>query len=62
TGIVGAAIGELRALEHPPTIAALLVVLAAVALFSVLSNNRQPQAEIRFEEEPPDKLLTLDLS
>ncbi len=65
TGIVGIAIGELNALERPAVFGAVLAVLAFAALLVVLRNNwlaRPSQAELRFEEEPPDRLLSLDLS
>jgi len=65
TGIVGVAAGELRAFERPATFAAILGVFGFAALFSIFRKNwlaRPSQAELRFEEEPPDKLVTLDLS
>ena len=65
TGIVGAAVGELQALQRPTAFAAVLSALGVAALGAVLRNNwlaRPALAELRFEEEPPDRLLTLDLS
>ena len=65
TGIIGAAIGELQALERPAVFGSVLAVLGTCALIALLRNNwqaRPSQAELRFEEEPPDRLLTLDLS
>jgi CubicO group peptidase (beta-lactamase class C family) len=65
TGIVGAAIGELQALERPAVFAVVLAVLGIGALLAMLRNNWQAcpsRAELRFEEEPPDRLLTLGLS
>ena len=64
SGMVGAAIGELQALERPAVFAAVLAVLASGALFAWFHNDwlaRPSQAELRFEEEPPDRLLSLDL-
>ena len=65
SGIVGAALGELQALERPAVFAAILGSLGVAALFAILRNNwlaRPSQAELRFEEIPPDKLLSLELS
>jgi hypothetical protein len=64
-GIVGCAVGEREALESPVTSAALLAGLGIAALVAILRNNwlaSPRQAELRFEEEPPDRLLSLDLS
>ena len=63
-GIVALAAGELRALERPALFASVLAVLVAAALGAILRNNwlaRPSRAELRFEEEPPDRLLSLDL-
>jgi CubicO group peptidase (beta-lactamase class C family) len=64
-GIVGVAIEELQAFERPAVFAALLAVVGIAALVIIFRNNwlaRPSQAELRFEEEPPDRLLSLDLS
>ena len=64
-GIVGAAVNELKALESPAASAAVLACLGIAALFAILRNNwlaSPSRAELRFEEEPPDQLLSLDLS
>jgi len=64
-GIMGAAVNELKALESVVASAAVLACLGIAALFTVLRNNwlaRSGQAELRFEEEPSDQLLSLDLS
>jgi CubicO group peptidase (beta-lactamase class C family) len=64
-GIVGVTIEELQALEHPAVFAAGLAVVGSAALFIVFRNNwlaRPSQAELRFEEEPSDRLLSLNLS
>jgi len=64
-GIIGAAVNERKALQSPAGTAAVLAVLGVAALFAILRNNwlaRPGQAELRFEEEPPDRLLSLDLS
>jgi CubicO group peptidase (beta-lactamase class C family) len=64
-GIVGCALGEMQVLESPAATAAVLAALGIAALLAVLRNNRAAgpgQTELRFEEEPPDRLLTLDLS
>jgi hypothetical protein len=64
-GIVGAAINERKALQSPGASAALLAALGIAAVISILRNNwlaAPSRAELRFEEEPPDKLLSLDLS
>ncbi|HTS65641.1 MAG TPA: serine hydrolase [Candidatus Acidoferrales bacterium] len=65
TGIVGMAIGELDAFQRPAAIAGVLGALAFAALAAILRNNwmaHPGQAELRFEEEPPDRLVSLDLS
>jgi CubicO group peptidase (beta-lactamase class C family) len=64
-GIMGCAVGELKALQSPVSCAVLLASLAIAALFAVARNNwlaRPSQAELRFEEVPPDQLLSLELS
>ena len=64
-GIVGAAVNELKALDSPAIITAVLAGLGIAALFAMLRNNwlaSPSRAELRFEEEPPDQLLSLDLS
>ena len=65
-GIVGAAIWELHALARPPLMAALSSPSSASSLPGLCSGNdrraRPGHAELRFEEEPPDRVLTLDLS
>ena len=63
--IVGAAITEREALDSPVATAAIVCGLAIAALFAILRNNRLAHpnlAELRFEEIPPDKLLSLELS
>ena len=63
--IVGAAVNELEALESFAASAALLGGLGIAAIFCILRNNwmaRPGNAELRFEEIPPDQLLSLDLS
>ena len=64
-GTVSCAVKEREMLENPVASAAVLVGLGIAALFTILRNNclaSPSQAELRFEEEPPDRLLTLDLS
>ncbi len=64
-GVMGLAIAELEALKRPRVFAMSLAVLAIAALAAVLRNNwlaRPDLAELRFEEEPPDRLLGLELS
>ncbi len=65
TGIVSAAIAELEAFNRPVVLAAILGFLGIASLLLIIRNNwlaRSSQAELRFEEEPPDKLLALNLS
>ena len=65
SGIVGCALGELHALESPAATATVLTGMGIAALFAVVRNNwlaRPSQAELRFEEIPPDQLLSLELS
>jgi len=64
-GVVACSVGERNALASPTATAAILAGLGAVALFAVLRNNwlaHPSQAELRFEEVPPDQLLGLELS
>jgi CubicO group peptidase (beta-lactamase class C family) len=64
-GIVGCAISEREMLESPVACAAVLAGFGIAALFAMLRNNwlaSPSQAELRYEEEPPDRLLSLDLS
>jgi hypothetical protein len=64
-GVVGAAVNELKAFESPAASAAVLFGLGTVALFAILRNNwlaSPSRAELRFEEEPPDQLQSLNLS
>ena len=61
-GLVGCAVGERQALESPVASSALLAGLGFAAFFAILRNNwlaGSGQAELRFEEEPPDRLLSL---
>jgi hypothetical protein len=63
--ILGAAINERKALQDPAATAAILAGLAIAAVFAILRNNwlaAPSRAELRFEEEPPDKLTSLNLS
>jgi CubicO group peptidase (beta-lactamase class C family) len=65
SGTVGCAVAEREALQSPVTSAAVLAGLGIAALFAILRNNwlaSPGQAELRFEEEPTDRLLSLDLS
>ncbi len=65
SGNVAIAIGELKVLGNPLACAAALGGLGMAAAFAVLRNNRLARpglAELRFEEEPPDRLVGLDLS
>ena len=64
-GLLSCALGELHALRSAVATLAVLACLAAAALLAVLRNNwlaRPSQAELRFEEIPPDQLLSLELS
>jgi hypothetical protein len=64
-GIVGCAITEREMLESPVACAAVVAGFGIAALFAILRNNwlaSPGQAELRFEEEPPDRLISLDLS
>jgi formate-dependent nitrite reductase membrane component NrfD len=64
-GLVGCAVGEREALENPPACAAVLAGLGIAAVFALLRNNwlaRPSQAELRYEEIPPDHLVSLELS
>ena len=65
SGVVACAVGERNALQSSAATAAILAGLGIAALFAVLRNNwlaRPSQAEIRFEEVPPDQVLSLGLS
>ena len=62
--VLQAAGEERKALESPAASIAILASLGIVAGFCVLRSNWQARsnyAELRFEEEPSDRLLTLDL-
>ena len=64
-GVVGAALAERQALGRPAAAAAVLTGLGIAALFTIVRSNwlaGPSQGEIRFEEEPSDKLLSLNLS
>jgi CubicO group peptidase (beta-lactamase class C family) len=64
SGVLGAAIWEVDALERPASTAAMLAILGAAALFAALRNDwqaRPAMAELRYDEEPPDRLVNLDL-
>ena len=64
-GIVGIAVNELKALESLAASAAVLAGLGIAAAFCTLRNNwlaLPSNAELRFEEIPPDQLVSLDLS
>jgi len=64
-GIVGCAVSERKALESPAATTAVLAGLGIAAAFAVLRSNwlaRPSQAELRFEEIPPDQLVSLELS
>ena len=64
-GVMGIAVNEVKLLTHSLATAAVMCCLATCALAVVLRNNwlADPRrAELRFEEERPDRLLSLDLS
>jgi hypothetical protein len=64
-GLIGAVVNERKALASPAATTAVLAGLGIAALFCVVRNNRSARpvaAELRFEEVPPDRLLSLDLS
>jgi hypothetical protein len=64
-GHIGAVLNERKALESAAATTAVLAGLGIAALFCVVRNNRAARpvcAELRFEEVPPDRLLSLDLS
>lgn len=64
SGILGGAIEEREALREPARFAAVVAILAAAALFAALWNERQARsdvAELRFEEEPGDRVMALGL-
>lgn len=63
-GIIAGAKGESEALGNATATGALLAGLAVVAAVCVIRNNRAAapgEAELRFEEEPADKLVSLNL-
>ena len=65
TLILGTADNERRALESPVATVAVLGALGIAAAFCILRNNwlaSPSHAELRFEEIPPDQLLSLDIS
>ncbi|HWC97452.1 MAG TPA: serine hydrolase [Candidatus Sulfopaludibacter sp.] len=65
SGVVGAAVNELKAFESLAATGALLFCLGIAAAFAILRNNwlaGPSRAELRFEEEPPDQLQSLNLS
>src|ERR1019366_2344029 len=64
-GMVGCAVAEREMLQSPAASAALLAGLGIAALVAILRNKwlaSSSRAELRFEEEPPDRLISLDLS
>jgi CubicO group peptidase (beta-lactamase class C family) len=64
-GLIGAVVNERTAFGNSAATIAVLAGLGIVALFCVVRNNRSARpvcAELRFEEIPPDRLLSLDLS
>ena len=64
-GIIAAAVSERKALESPTATAAVLAVLGIAAGSAILGNNWRAspsQAELRYEEIPPDQLISLELS
>jgi hypothetical protein len=64
-GVVVAAVNELRAFESLAASAALVFGSGTLAVFTILRNNRLARpgsAELRFEEQPPDQLQSLNLS
>jgi hypothetical protein len=64
-GLIGAVVNERKAFANPAAATAVLAGLGFVAVFCVVRNNRSARpvcAELRFEEVPPDRLLSLDLS
>jgi CubicO group peptidase (beta-lactamase class C family) len=63
--VIGAAVNERKAFASPAYTAAVLGSLGIAALFWILRNNRlaaPSDVELRFEEVPPDRLLSLNLS
>jgi len=63
--MLGAAITERELLRDPAASAAVAAGFAAAAAVCVILNNRLAAptlAELRFEEEPSDQLLSLNLS
>jgi hypothetical protein len=64
SGVVEAAVKERAALKSPAATAAVVAGFGSLALFCVLRNNwlaAPSRAELRFEEIPPDRLLSLNL-
>ena len=64
-GVLGAAAGEIQALANPASIFTILAIIGGAALFAVIRNNRlarPDQAELRYEEVPPDQVLSMELS
>jgi CubicO group peptidase (beta-lactamase class C family) len=64
-GLIGAVVNERKAFASPAASTAVLAVLGIAAFFCVLRNNRMASptcAELRFEEIPPDQLVSLNLS
>ena len=64
-GLIGAVVNEREAFASPVATTSVLAVLGTAALFCILRNNRladPASAELRFEEIPPDQLVSLDLS
>jgi hypothetical protein len=64
-GVLACATGERQALARPPATGAVLGGLGIAAFFALLRNNwlaGPSQAELRFEEIPPDQIVSLELS
>lgn len=62
--VIETAVGESKALQSATGTAMVLGGLAIAALIAVLRSNwqaRDGEAEVRFEEEPSDRLVTLNL-
>ena len=65
SGVLVCSAGERRVLESPAATAVLVAGLGLAALAAIVRNNwlaAPSRAELRFEEEPPDRLLDLNLS
>jgi hypothetical protein len=63
--LIEAAVWERKALQSIQGSLGVLVVLGVAAMISIIRNEwlaRQPELELRFEEVPPDQVLTLELS